>query len=72
MLTEFKKQHFILILTDPPIIIAMHQLQAHDKILQTLMVYYEYFYTKELMYNPMKHVLVPKHEKISEEDTKNI
>jgi DNA-directed RNA polymerase subunit H (RpoH/RPB5) len=66
------KKHFILILNDPPSSALMHQLQARDKALQTLNGSLQIFYMKELMYNPLKHSLVPPHEKISEEESKEI
>jgi DNA-directed RNA polymerase subunit H (RpoH/RPB5) len=70
MLAVHKKPHFMLILIDPPSSALMHQLQARDKALQAGNGSLQIFYVKELLYNPLKHVLVPKHEKISEEDTK--
>ena len=72
MIADYKKKHFILVLTDPPSSALMHQLQARDKLLQTQNGSLQIFYTKELLYNPMKHVLVPKHEKISEDEVKNV
>lgn len=72
MVEKYKKAHFILILTEPPSSALIHQLQLRDKALQTLNGSLQIFYLKELLYNPMKHVLVPKHEKISEEDAKKI
>jgi hypothetical protein len=50
----------------------MHQLQARDKALQASNGSLQIFYTKELMYNPMKHVLVPPQEKMSDDDAKEI
>jgi len=72
MIADYKKKHFILILTDPPSSALMNQLQTRDKLFQSQNGSLQIFYTKELMYNPMKHVLVPKHEKIPDEEVKNI
>lgn len=72
MVEKYKKTHFILVLTEPPSSALIHQLQLRDKALQSLNGSLQIFYLKELLYNPMKHVLVPKHEKISEEEAKKI
>lgn len=72
MIADYKKLHFILILTDPPSSALMHQLQTRDKLLQSQNGSLQIFYTKELMYNPMKHVLVPKHEKLNEDEVKSV
>jgi len=72
MLAFYKKPIFMLILTDPPSSAMMHQLQARDKALQASNGSLQIFYTKELLYNPMKHVLVPPQEKMSEDDAKEI
>jgi len=72
LIKKYSRKHFILILTEPPSSALMHQLQARDKILQHMNGALQIFYVKELLYNPMKHVLVPKHEKINEEEAKQI
>ena len=72
MVEKYKKTNFILVLTEPPSSALIHQLQLRDKALQSLNGSLQIFYLKELLYNPMKHVLVPKHEKISEEEAKKI
>jgi DNA-directed RNA polymerase I, II, and III subunit RPABC1 len=69
---KYSRKHFILILTEAPSSALMHQLQARDKALQVMNGSLQIFYVKELLYNPMKHNLVPKHEKISEEEAKQI
>jgi DNA-directed RNA polymerase I, II, and III subunit RPABC1 len=70
MVDTYKTKNFILILSDSPSPAAMHSLTAWDKELQAQGGMLQVFFTKELMYNPMKHELVPKHEKLSEADTK--
>ena len=70
MVDTYKTKNFILILSDSPSPAAMHSLTAWDKELQAQGGMLQVFFTKELMYNPMKHELVPKHEKLSEAETK--
>lgn len=70
MMDTYKTTNFILILSDSPSPAAMHSLTAWDKELQAQGGMLQVFFTKELMYNPMKHELVPKHEKLSEVDAK--
>jgi len=72
MVEKYKKKNFILVLTEPPSSALMHQLQSRDKALYAVNGSLQVFYLKELLYNPMKHVLVPKHEKMSEEETKQM
>lgn len=70
MVDTYKTKNFLLILTDSPSPAAMHSLTAWDKELQGLGGMLQVFFLKELMYNPMKHELVPKHEKLSEAESK--
>lgn len=72
MVKTYKTKNFILILMDPPSPAAMHNLTAWDKDLQATGGMLQVFFTKELMYNPMKHELVPKHEKLTEEEAKDM
>lgn len=73
MIEKYHTKNFILVVMDGQISPAvLTQLQARDKALQAEGGCLQIFTTKELMYNPLKHVLVPKHEKISEEEAKNI
>lgn len=73
MVDAYKMKNFLLILVEGHVSPAvLTQLQARDKALQALGGCLQIFYTKELMYNPLKHVLVPKHEKMSEEDVKEM
>jgi DNA-directed RNA polymerase subunit H (RpoH/RPB5) len=72
MVDKYKKNNFMLILTEPPSSALMNQLQLRDKALQTINGSLQVFYMKELLYNPMKHALVPKHEKMTEEEIKKL
>jgi DNA-directed RNA polymerase subunit H (RpoH/RPB5) len=46
----------------------MAQLNRYDKLLQKKGGTLQYFHIKNLLFNPTKHVLVPKHTKISGDD----
>lgn len=70
MVESYKTKNFLLILSDTPSPAAMHSLTAWDKDLQAMGGMLQVFFMKELMYNPMKHELVPKHEKLSDADAK--
>lgn len=72
MVETYKTRNFLLILSDSPSPAAMHSLTGWDKDLQALGGMLQVFFMKELMYNPMKHELVPKHEKLSEADVKSM
>ena len=50
----------------------MNHLVAWDKELQAMGGMLQVFYMKELMYNPLKHVLVPRHEKLTETEAKEM
>jgi DNA-directed RNA polymerase subunit H (RpoH/RPB5) len=69
---KYSRKHFILILTDEPSSALKHQLQARDKSLQAMNGFLQIFYVNELLYNPLKHNLVPLHEKISETEIQNV
>ena len=69
---KYSRKHFILILTDEPSSALKHQLQARDKSLQAMNGFLQIFYVNELLYNPLKHSLVPLHEKISETEIQNV
>jgi len=69
MVETYKMSNFILILSETPSPAMMHYLQDRDKILQQSMQgHLQIFYKHELKYNPLKHELTPKHEKISKEE----
>ena len=77
LLVDFKNyngesfKYFILIITDLTSA-NLNKITAIDKALNSSGANLQIFYTKELMYNPLKHVLVPPHEKLSEAEGKKI
>lgn len=60
--------NYIIVLYQAPSSPILNQFQSRNKDLQSQGGMLHLFYVRELMYNPMKHVLVPKHEKISPEE----
>lgn len=66
----YKNLKFIIILQEYPPSITLQTIQQKDILLQEQKGYIQFFLTKELMYNPMKHELVPKHKKMTEEEIK--
>jgi DNA-directed RNA polymerase subunit H (RpoH/RPB5) len=58
---------FIWILQEYPPSVTMQAIQQKDQQLQEQGGYIHLFLTKELLYNPTKHELVPKHKKLSPE-----
>lgn len=70
MIERYKNKNFILVLHDTPWSPMMQFIDSRDKALQVLGGMLQVFYTKELMYNPLRHELVPKHEKMTEEEGK--
>lgn len=46
----------------------LQQLNKYDKMLQKNGGTIQFFHTKNLMFNPMNHVLVPKHRKLTPEE----
>jgi DNA-directed RNA polymerase I, II, and III subunit RPABC1 len=69
----YKTKGFILIMPDYPPSITLQQLQNKHLVLSTTEgFFFHLFLCKELMFNPMKHELVPKHEKITEEEGKTL
>jgi DNA-directed RNA polymerase subunit H (RpoH/RPB5) len=73
---EFIETHgahtFILVFGDIPASPVLQMLADRDREFQTLGASMQYFTLSELQYNPANHVLVPKHEKMSVADTKQI
>jgi DNA-directed RNA polymerase subunit H (RpoH/RPB5) len=63
--------YFMLIITDLTSA-NLNKISAIDKALNSSGAILQVFYTKELMYNPLKHSLVPPHEKLSESEGKEI
>jgi DNA-directed RNA polymerase subunit H (RpoH/RPB5) len=72
MVNTHKTKNFILVLLDAPSSALMNHLVAWDKELQAMGGMLQVFYMKELMYNPLKHVLVPRHEKLTETEAKEM
>lgn len=48
------------------------QLNQYDKMFQKIDGNLQYFHTKNLLYNPTKHVLVPKHIKLNPDEIKEM
>ena len=63
---------FIVLVSEYPPSITMQSIHQKEQLLQESNGFIHMFLTKELIYNPMKHKLVPKHEKISEEEAKTL
>jgi DNA-directed RNA polymerase subunit H (RpoH/RPB5) len=59
---------YILVLAEDPSTPAKNTFAALDKQLNAVGGMFQFFMTKELLYNPTKHELVPKHEKLSEDE----
>jgi len=72
---EFIKKHgnmknIILIFNNDVISVPIiSQLNKYDKMFQKLGGQLQFFYTKQLMYNPTKHEYVPEHIKLTEEES---
>lgn len=69
---HYKTQNFIIVVMDMPSSTTMNTLMERDKALQAQGGMLQVFMLKELMYNPSKHVLVPKHEKLTEDEAKAV
>lgn len=67
---EYGKLKMILILNDYPSSITYQALQKKELELAAEEGFIQIFLMQELMYNPTKHELVPKHEKMNNEDVK--
>lgn len=66
----YNTRNFILVVNDMPSSASMSALTAVDKELNAIGGMFQVFQMKELMYNPSKHELVPKHEKLSDQDVR--
>lgn len=64
--------NFIIVVIDPPSSASNNLFIAKDKELSAIGGMLQIFQLRELMYNPSKHELVPKHEKLSDADAKEI
>ena len=73
---NFKEQYgsnkVILVLGEYPPSVTLQSLQQKDTQFHEVGGFIHIFLTKELMYNPTKHSLVPKHEKMSETEVKKL
>lgn len=69
---HYKTTSFIIVVMEMPSSTTMNYLMERDKALQLNGGMLQVFMMKELMYNPSKHVLVPKHEKLSEDEAKAV
>lgn len=69
---HYNTTSFIIVVQEMPSSTTMNTLMEKDKALQTSGGMMQVFQVKELMYNPSKHVLVPKHEKLSEDEVKAV
>lgn len=67
----YTTKKFILILHEYPPSITLQAIVQKDIAIQEQGGFIQLFLMKELMYNPMKHDLVPKHKKMSEADIKS-
>jgi len=72
LIDKYKTRNFIIVFAEQPSSAVMTYIVARDKSLQVLGGMLQVFYMKELMYNPLKHTLVPKHEKMTEAETKTM
>jgi len=68
-----KKKNFIIVITDDTVSSPIvQQLNTFDKILQKLGGSLQYFHIKNILFDPTKHVLVPKHTKLSPEEVSTV
>lgn len=67
---KFERNNIIMVLSEMPNSAHMSNLQQKEKLLEGGQI--QIFLQSELMYNPSKHELVPKHEKLSDAEGKAI
>ncbi len=67
---KFRHSNIVMVLSEMPISSHISNLQQKEKLLEGGQI--QIFLKSELMYNPSKHDLVPKHEKLSEAEAKQI
>jgi len=65
-------QSFILVFGDVPASPVLQMLLDRDREFQTMGATLQYFTLGELQYNPANHLLVPKHEKLADAETKQM
>lgn len=68
----YKNKRYMLIVNEYPPSITLQALQHKDVLLQQSQGFIQMFLSREMMYNPNKHFLVPKHEKMTEEEAKKL
>jgi len=66
----YHTKKYVLILGEYPPSITLQALQQKDIQFQQQSGFIQLFLSREMMYNPNKHFLVPKHEKMSEDEIK--
>ena len=69
---QYESNKVILILGEYPPSVTLQSLQQKDIQFHEDGGFIHIFLTKELMYNPTKHSLVPKHEKMTETEVKKL
>jgi DNA-directed RNA polymerase subunit H (RpoH/RPB5) len=67
---KFIRKNIIIILSEMPISSHISNLQQKEKLLEGGQI--QIFLKAELMYNPCKHELVPKHEKLTDIEIKEL
>jgi DNA-directed RNA polymerase subunit H (RpoH/RPB5) len=67
---KFIHPNILIILSEMPISSHISNLQQKEKLLESGHI--QVFLKSELMYNPSKHELVPKHEKLTESEAKQV
>jgi DNA-directed RNA polymerase subunit H (RpoH/RPB5) len=73
MITKYEgRKNYIIVLYQVPSSPILNQFQARNKDLQAQGGMLGIFYARELMYNPLRHTLVPKHEKLTADEGKAI
>lgn len=65
----YKSKNYILVVGDAPSSPTMNTFHSRDKQLSAQGGMFQVYLKAELMYNPSKHELVPKHEKLTPEET---
>ena len=68
-----KKNNFIIVISDDTVSSPIvQQLNTFDKILQKIGGSLQYFHIKNLLFDPTKHKLVPKHTKLTPEEISTV
>lgn len=72
LVEEYECNNFILVTMDKPTTANSNAIELMNTELGKLGGKMENFLMKELRYNPARHILVPKHEKITDDDVKGL